>query len=101
MLGVAFKMESDDLRESPGIDLARRLLQGGYRLQIYDPYVNPKLLVGKNLGYAFSNLPQLGSLLVSREVAEGGTYDLVVDTSGIRRLLNLSSPNMIDLESMF
>ena len=101
MLGVAFKMESDDLRDSPGIDLAKRLLQSGYRVQIFDPFVNPKLLIGKNLGYAFSNLPKLGSLLVSREVAESSTYDLVVDTSGMRQLINLSSAKVVDLASMF
>jgi GDP-mannose 6-dehydrogenase len=101
MLGVAFKMESDDLRDSPGVDLAKRLLQSGYRLQIFDPFVNPKLLIGKNLGYAFSNLPKLGSLLVSRDVAESSTYDLVVDTSGMHRLMNLNSAKVVDLASMF
>ena len=50
MLGVAFKAESDDLRESPNVDLARRLCQSGYHVEIYDPYVDPKLLVGKISG---------------------------------------------------
>jgi GDP-mannose 6-dehydrogenase len=93
-------MESDDLRESPGIDLAKRLQQSGCRVQIFDPFVTPKLLIGKNLSYAFSTLPNLGSLLVPRDVAESSTYDLVVDTSGMRRLINLNSAKVIDLASM-
>jgi len=100
VLGIAFKMESDDLRESPGIDLAKRLQQSGCRVQIFDPFVTPKLLIGKNLSYAFSTLPNLGSLLVPRDVAESSTYDLVVDTSGMRRLINLNSAKVIDLASM-
>jgi GDP-mannose 6-dehydrogenase len=37
MVGLAFKSDTDDLRESPNIDLARKLIQGGYALSIYDP----------------------------------------------------------------
>ena len=37
MLGLAFKSDTDDLRESPNIDLARKLLQNGYAVSIYDP----------------------------------------------------------------
>ncbi len=66
MLGLAFKSNTDDLRESPNIDLARKLIQQGYALSIYDPSLKPEHLVGQNLGYAFSHLPKLPDLLVSR-----------------------------------
>jgi GDP-mannose 6-dehydrogenase len=82
MLGIAFKSSSDDLRESPNVDLARKLLHAGYQLSIYDPHVMPAKLLGQNLGYAYSNLPQLTKLLITREQAETGSFDLVIDTRG-------------------
>ena len=59
MLGLAFKSDTDDLRESPNVDLARKLIQGGYAVSIYDPSLKPEHLIGQNLGYAFSYLPRL------------------------------------------
>lgn len=100
LLGVAFKSDSDDLRESPNVDLARRLLQSGYELSIYDPYVQPEKLFGQNLGYAFTNLPKLRQMLLSREEAESGQFDLVVDTRGWSKQLSLRCGNVIDINSI-
>jgi GDP-mannose 6-dehydrogenase len=100
MLGLAFKTDSDDLRESPNIDLARKLLQTGFDLSIYDPHVEPAKLIGQNLGYAFSNLPTWRKLLVSKAAAEAGAYDLVVDTKGWARKMTLASARVLDLSQM-
>lgn len=95
MLGIAFKSNSDDLRESPNIDLARKLLQAGYELSIYDPQIIPSKLLGQNLGYAFSNLPKLTRMLVSKSVAESGQFDLVVDTRGWAKTLSFKPGQQI------
>jgi GDP-mannose 6-dehydrogenase len=95
MLGIAFKSNSDDLRESPNIDLARKLLQAGYELSIYDPQIVPSKLLGQNLGYAFSNLPKLTRMLVSKSVAESGQFDLVVDTRGWAKTLSFEPGQQI------
>lgn len=79
MLGLAFKDRTDDLRESPNIDLARKLLNARYDLSIYDPYVVPSRLLGQNLGYAFSSLPSLRKLLISKEDAQARRFDLIID----------------------
>jgi GDP-mannose 6-dehydrogenase len=87
MLGLAFKHGSDDLRESPYVDLARRLLDAGFQLKIYDPHVHPDQLIGQNLGYSAIHLPNLRSLLVTRKDAETGDYALVIDTNGTSQSL--------------
>lgn len=99
-LGLAFKADSDDLRESPKVDMARKLLQAGYRLSIYDPEIVPSQLVGQNLGYIFAHLPALPNLLVSREAAEGGEYDLVVDASGMAKTLALKARRIVDINML-
>ena len=51
MLGLSFKMNTDDLRESPNVELAERLIGKGFEVRIYDPIVNPERLMGSNLRY--------------------------------------------------
>jgi GDP-mannose 6-dehydrogenase len=98
MLGLAFKADSDDLRESPKIDMARKLLQGGYALSVYDPSLEPSQLVGQNLGYAFSHLPTLPQLMISAEAAQSRTFDVVIDTIGAAKRLTLQSDRIMDIE---
>jgi GDP-mannose 6-dehydrogenase len=64
MLGLSFKMNTDDLRESPNVELTERLLGKGFEVRIYDPIINPERLIGSNLRYIESRLPHLRRLLV-------------------------------------
>jgi GDP-mannose 6-dehydrogenase len=63
LLGLSFKADTDDLRESPNVELAERLLGKGFTLRIYDPVVHPARLVGANRRVVESKLPHLGRLL--------------------------------------
>ena len=65
LVGLAFKPGTDDLRESPLVTLAERLLGKGYGLQICDPQVEIARLVGGNRSYVESHLPHLSRLMVS------------------------------------
>jgi GDP-mannose 6-dehydrogenase len=100
LVGLAFKANSDDLRESPNVNLARRLILGGFKLSVYDPCIDVDHLMGQNLGYVYSHLPPISELLVSRELAESVHYDLVIDTNGLCRMLNLASTNVVDVGTL-
>ncbi len=64
LLGLSFKTDTDDLRESPNVELAERLLGKGFDVHIYDPVVHPDRLIGANRRYIQSRLPHLERLLV-------------------------------------
>uniref|UniRef100_UPI003F9AD945 UDP binding domain-containing protein n=1 Tax=Rhodoblastus sp. TaxID=1962975 RepID=UPI003F9AD945 len=100
MLGLAFKKHSDDLRESPKVDMARKLLNAGYKLSVYDPYLHPKQLLGQNLGYSFLHLPTLPDLLVSAETIATQSYDIVIDMSGMAEGLTLNCGKFINLDRL-
>lgn len=63
LIGLSFKSHSDDLRESPYVDVAETLLGKGYPVRIYDPLVKPAALIGANRTYVESRLPHLRALL--------------------------------------
>ncbi|HEV2070162.1 MAG TPA: UDP binding domain-containing protein, partial [Acidimicrobiales bacterium] len=63
LLGLSFKTQTDDLRESPYVEVAETLLGKGFDVRIYDPILEPARLVGTNLHYIQSKLPHLGRLL--------------------------------------
>ena len=81
LAGLAFKAATDDLRESPNVDLARKLLAAGFAVDIYDPAIDADKLVGANLGYAYSHLPTIEGLLVDRATAETKAYARVIATN--------------------
>jgi GDP-mannose 6-dehydrogenase len=64
LVGLSFKPSTDDLRESPFVELAERLLGKGVELAIYDPNVLVTRLVGGNKAYIDDVLPHLSRLML-------------------------------------
>lgn len=100
LVGLAFKADTDDLRESPAVDLARKLLDGGYNVSVYDPALRPEKLVGQNLGYAYAHLPSIDTLLVDKETAEREAYDLVISTNRLVKTLSLRDIKVVDVSAI-
>ena len=63
MLGLTFKAATDDLRESPAVALAERLIGRGYEVRIYDPDAHPDQVRGANRAFMEAHLPHIAALL--------------------------------------
>jgi GDP-mannose 6-dehydrogenase len=64
ILGFSFKAGTDDLRESPVIEIIERLLGKGFDLRIYDKNVRIASLVGANRDFILNRIPHISKLMV-------------------------------------
>ena len=78
LVGLSFKPGTDDLRESPLVSLAERLIGKGYELRILDPAVSLARLIGANRRYIEETIPHIGSLLVEDASALLEHADVIV-----------------------
>ena len=63
--GLAFKENTDDLRESPIVTMIEQLIGKGRELRIYDPHIQIDQIYGANRNFVLNAIPHLGKLLDS------------------------------------
>jgi GDP-mannose 6-dehydrogenase len=69
IVGLSFKPETDDLRDSPLVELAERLLGRGFQVKIYDPIVSLSKLTGLNREHLIQRLPHITEMLVDQQAS--------------------------------
>jgi GDP-mannose 6-dehydrogenase len=77
-LGMTFKPDTDDMRESPLVEVIETLLGKGFHVQIYDRNVATSRLIGANKKFIEEHIPHLSSLLVERAEDVVDTAQVVV-----------------------
>lgn len=78
LIGLSFRPNTDDLRESPYVEIAERLLGKGCDLKVYDPNVSLARLSGANKDYINRVIPHLSHLLVPSLADLAGSELLIV-----------------------
>jgi len=106
MLGLSFKSGTDDLRESPLVELVERLLGKGCKIRIWDDNVSLARLRGGNKAYIESRLPHISELLnTDLDAVIDGAEVIIVGTGSphFAKALNEcgDSKNVIDLVRLF
>lgn len=80
VLGLSFKDGTDDLRESPTVELVEQLIGKGFHVRVYDPHVSISRLTGANKAYIDRELPHIATLLVDDVASLAADSDVLVAT---------------------
>ena len=99
-LGLSFKAGTDDLRESPQVQVIKRLLGEGCQVKIWDRDVLLGQLAGSNRQYIEEVIPHIGSLLSSEfeEVVQSGTVVIIATKIDKDRLVRCVTPDQIIID---
>lgn len=102
LLGLSFKNNTDDLRESPNVALAEILIGKGLDVRVHDPVVNTAKLSGTNLRHVQERLPHLGRVLhdEAAEVLRGAHVAVVASANPevVDAVVAADPPLVLDLD---
>ena len=91
--GLAFKENTDDLRESPVVTMLEHLIGKGREVRVYDPHIQIDEIYGANKNFVLAAIPHIGKLLTS------SLADLLANSD---HLILTQKPNpaaMVEIES--
>jgi UDPglucose 6-dehydrogenase len=107
VLGLAFKGETDDIRESPAIDVVEMLLAEGCHIAAYDPAAmkraEEELPAGPRLSYvesAYAAAKGADAVLVLTDWCEFADLDLKRLSSVMRYPIVVDGRNLFDPKTM-
>ena len=101
--GLAFKSNTDDLRESPGVALIESLIGKGCDVKIYDPHIQLDAIYGSNQAFLLSALPHIGRCMEKSLEAVLEWAEVIVTTqqttSQVRDLIDRHGVPLINVTS--
>jgi len=98
VFGMSFKAGTDDLRESPMVNIIEQLLGKGLQVSIYDGRVSVAQLVGTNRAYIEQHIPHIQNLLRNSMEEVVANSDILVIGNGddeFRRIPDLMKENQV------
>ncbi len=106
VLGLSFKEDTDDLRESSTVELLERLIGRGFKVCIYDRNVSLARLTGANKLFIEQELPHIATLMVDSVEAVLEKSEVIVVSNRSNEFLKISklmnpSQKIIDLIRLF
>lgn len=99
-LGLSFKAGTDDLRESPQVQVIKRLLGEGCQVKIWDKDVSLGQLAGSNRQYIEEVIPHIGSLLSSdfEDVVRSGAVVIIATKVDKDQLVRCVRPDQVVID---
>jgi len=98
VLGFSFKAGTDDLRESPLVEVIERLIGKGFDLRLYDKSVNLAKLTGANRDYILNVIPHISELMVDsmeEALAHGETIVIGNGAAEFRDVLSRTTDSQV------
>lgn len=101
LLGLSFKAGTDDLRGSPAVEVARRLIEAGHVVIAYDPEVSPAAAADAvagivTAGSAAAATNDADAIVIATEWPEFGSLDLPAAAGRMRGRLLFDGRNMLE-----
>ncbi len=101
VLGLSFKPGTDDLRESPSVELIKRLLGEGCEVQVWDKDVSMGRLTGSNRQFIQDEIPHIGARLSTKlesVIAQAEVIVVGTDTLDNERLQAAIQPDQVIID---
>jgi GDP-mannose 6-dehydrogenase len=98
ILGFSFKAGTDDLRESPLVEVIERLIGKGFNLKLYDKNVNLAKLTGANKDYIHNAIPHISNLMVDsldEAIQHGSTIVIGNGSEEFSDVLSIVNDNQV------
>jgi GDP-mannose 6-dehydrogenase len=98
VLGFSFKAGTDDLRESPIVELIERLIGKGYQVKVYDRNVSLANLQGANRAYIEQEIPHIATLMrntIDEVLSESDVVIIGNQSAEFRQALHKAGPEQI------
>jgi GDP-mannose 6-dehydrogenase len=101
VLGLSFKSGTDDVRESPQVELIERLIGKGYDVRVFDPLVSLSALVGANREFLLTQIPHVSSLLlatIEEVIDHADTIVVATGDEAFQGVLDLKKPGQVVID---